>query len=124
MYNTIKVTVTKELLLEKLKANREKHKDDYDKAKIGFAKLLEAELRKKLKDHVEGKKVSLTFKNRKPSNYLKEYDDVIGMIEISTDTNFVLDHTQFKQYIKNEWTWMQDFMLSNSAYIKSATVDK
>jgi len=103
--NELKVKVDKGELLSTLKTNRQKHHDDYEKAKVGFRKLLIVELEKKLKAAKEGKKVPLTFNNQKPTNNLNDYDDVIGMLELATDTTIELSHIQYKQYIKNEWDW-------------------
>lgn len=116
----LKVNVEKDKLLEILKANREKHAKDYDYAKTGFRKLLIIELQKKLKSAKEGKKVVLIFKNQKPTNHLKDYDEIIGMLELSTDKELKLNQQQYKQYVNNEWNWVKHWSTSNSAYIGAA----
>ncbi len=118
--NTMKVKVKKAELLNALKENREKHAADYEKAKIGFRKVLEKELEKKLQQCRDGKKVELLFKNQKPNSHLKDYDDVIGMLEFSTDDELTIDHQQYKQYVKNEWDWIKHWATSNSVYLSAA----
>lgn len=107
------VRIKKEDLLKVLKDNREKHAADYDKATAGFRKLLEKELNDKLKAVIGGKQVKLKFKSIKPVSHLNEYDDVIGMIELSTDAEFEINSQQYKQYIKNEWEWERMWFASN-----------
>lgn len=112
--NQLTVKIKKEDLLKSIKANRDKHALEYDKAKNGFRKLLEKELRGKLNAIVESKNVKLAFKSVKPISHLKEYDDVIGMLELSTDTEFEINHQQYKQYVKNEWEWERMWYASNA----------
>lgn len=118
--NDLKIKVNKKDLLESLHRNRDKHATDYAKAKKGFVKLLEKELRNKLHDLQEGKKVELSFENEKPKSYLKDYDDVIGMLELSVDNELTLNHQQYKQYVQNEWDWTRNWSTSNVAYLSAA----
>jgi hypothetical protein len=122
MYSTVslKVRVPTETLLSTLKENRHKHADDYDKAKIGFRKLLVKELENKLIAAKDGKKISLNFKNQKPTNHLSDYDDIIGMLEMAADKEIELDHIQYKQYVQNQWEWTHHWSTSNMAYLSAA----
>lgn len=112
--NRLTIKIKKEDLLKAIKSNRDKHALEYRKAKAGFRKLLEEELNAKLKAVVEGKSVELTFKSVKPTSHLKEYDDIIGMLELSTDTEFEINHEQYRQYVKNEWEWERVWHASNA----------
>lgn len=118
--NELKIKVNKDELVKTLKANRDKHSSDYDKAKQGFRKLLVVELEKKLQAAKDGKKVTLNFKNQKPTNNLNDYDDVIGMLELATDTEIELNHVQYKQYVQDEWDWKRQWSTSNVAYLSAA----
>jgi hypothetical protein len=118
--NDLKIKVNKNELLASLKSNREKHASDYQKAKAGFIKLLDKELEKKLQNLRDGKKIELSFDNKKPESYLKEYDDVIGMLELSVDNELTLNHQQYKQYVQNEWDWTRTWSTSNVAYLSAA----
>lgn len=118
--NEFKVTVKTTDLLETLKDNRGKHAVAYENAKKGFRILLIKELEKKLQAAKDGKKVALSFTNQKPDSHLAEYDDVIGMLELSEDPTLIINHQQYKQYIKDEWNWARSWTTSNSAYIGAA----
>ena len=118
--NQLKIKVPKDELLKILKENRQKHSDNYDKAKVGFRKLLIQELEKKLASANAGKKVALSFKNRKPDNNLDDYDEVIGMLELDTNNIVELDAQQYKQYVKDDWAWSGNWTASNSLYMSAA----
>lgn len=123
---TIEVEVTD--LLDTLRANRTKHLKDYETAKKGYYNLLEREMRTKLAV-IHGERIKPSAKkwahlehviNRKPENYLAEYDEVIGMLEWTQDTTIRLDSMQYQQYIKNVWNWSSNFTASNVAYAAAA----
>jgi hypothetical protein len=118
--NKLRIKVNKSDLLNTLKESRKSHAAEYSKAKTGFKKLLEKELEKKLADLRSGKKVELTFQNRKPDSHINDYDEVIEMLELSTDVEIELSHQQWKQYIKNEWDWLKTWSLSNANYLSAA----
>lgn len=119
--NQLKVTVDRKTLLETIKKNREKFREDYELAKKGFRIELRKELAKKIRLLDEGKKVDLTFKNHKPDNHLSKYDEIIEMLEMSGANEVELDSDAFKKYVKNEWDWARYWHTSNSMYMLSAS---
>ena len=118
--NELKVTVNQLELLTKLKENRAKHEKEYAAAKEGFRKLLIEELEEKLADAKAGERVELSFENTKPVSHLKDYDDVIGMLEFSTEVEITINHQQYRQYVLNEWDWTRQWQTSNVAYLSAA----
>lgn len=119
--NDLKINVSKQLLLDKLTANRENFKQQYEEAKNGYRKALIDELQNKLKQANNGEKVELGFENQPPKNQLSDYDDVIGMLEWSTDETVQLNHEQYKNYIDDNWDWKNHWSLSNSMYLSNAS---
>lgn len=121
-------------LLEKLHTNRAKHLAEYEKAKVGYEKLLRRELETKLRvldnrakgissvktKGVTAEKNMTMIVNQKPTNYLGSYDQVIGMLEFTLDVTIRIDARQYEQYIKNEWSWTNSFTTSNVAYSAAA----
>jgi hypothetical protein len=118
--NNLKIMVNRLELIKTIEANRDKFKEDYDLAKKGFKIELRKELEKKLKALDDGKKVDLSFKNRKPESHLGDYLEILEMLEMSTSVEVELDQKSFKQYVKNEWDWAKFWSLSNSSYLLSA----
>lgn len=123
MFNRIdmKVSVSRSLLLETLKTNRESHKKQWKEAMVGFREELKKELQEKLQRLENGKSIDLRFDNRRPEEHIKEYDDVIEMLEFSTSAKIEISHDQFRQYIKDDWDWKRDWSIQNNVYIASAS---
>ena len=115
----IKVDVSVKELLETLKTNRDKHEKDLKIARDGFRVEIIKELEKKLAGAKEGRKVELSFKNSKPESYLKEYDQVIAMLEFAKQETIELKADDFNKYIKDEWSWKRNWDLSNTLYMSA-----
>ncbi len=133
MSNPMTVKVKKSTLLTKLRANKEKHRDEYDKAMTNWRKEVAKEARKVVGEAEEGtfsgSSISkgrargapshplTTVLYEEPDTHLAEYTTVIGMLEMSEDETIVLGHGQFLCYVEDEWDWKKDWMFSNSKYL-------
>lgn len=122
-------------ILEKLKENRTKHKNDYDEAMIGYRTerteaLIEAvaKLRKNttemLKAQDDGEDYTLDdllddvdLRLDKPLEFLQQYDDFIEQLEWTEQKTFELSRVMFKQLVQDDWSWTHRFKQSNSKYI-------
>jgi hypothetical protein len=101
-----KVNVNKEELLAILKNNRDIHQKNYDDAMGGYRMLAEKELKKKLKAVKEGEKFDLYFRDlSEPRSYVKDYNNTIGILEVSNDGNVSITMEEYLKYYKNEWEW-------------------
>lgn len=133
-YSDLTIEVAVDVLLTKLRTNRDKHLKAYETAKKGWAKLLKRELETKLRVlagepqskirpyKVNGHSEALlgSIVNQKPTNYLRYYDQAIEMLEFALDQTIKLDSEQYQQYIKDEWNWKGTFTTSNEAYAAAA----
>ena len=115
------VKVSKEKVLEKLKLNKVKHQQDYDVALLGWKteirENLERELQKVQDGNYDKLDFGFTFSCKKPENHIKEYEVIIGMLEMDENLSTILTDIDYRQYILNEWDWMQNWQLSNMKYI-------
>jgi hypothetical protein len=122
------VKVKKEELLAKLRANLDKHVNDYTEACKGYR--LEAaiqlaqkadkiaELTKKLRDGETLPIEPIYFEDLDmPQSHEGDYRQIIEMAEMSTDDIIILSHSEFKQYIRDDWSWKQNFTISNAKYL-------
>jgi len=114
------VTLDRDELLEKLKANREKHYAIFQEAFIGYRKLAIKKLDEALADAKAGKKIQLYIELVEPVNQTEDYDRVIAMLEMSLEDEVVLTQTEFAQYVLDQWHWKEQFKLSNSLYTTTA----
>lgn len=114
--NVIKVAVSD--LLQQLKINRDKHIKEYNEAMIGYREALVEEIRRKLELAEKGQDVDHTLKTVRPNSFEQYYNEAIGMMEWSIETEVELDRADFKQYVQDEWGWKNQFSLTTSMYGK------
>jgi hypothetical protein len=111
------VNITKHKLLDKIKANRQAHYDDYDKACEGWQKQVLNALEEALalaKDDVEYKTY---FDLPKPDCHLDEYDAVIDQIEWNEEDLISLELQDFNRFIRDDWGWKSDFEAQTALYV-------
>ena len=56
-----------------------------------------------------------------PVNHLEDYDRVINMLEFSVADKVSLSSDDFDAYVRNNWTWKEQFVNSNLFYVRSVT---
>jgi uncharacterized protein YecA (UPF0149 family) len=122
------VKVNRTELLDKLRANREKHETDYTEAVTGYRAERTEELHKlltKLQDSWNlsmtdptSEEVQLSFhvSLNAPRQYLEDYDESIMMMEMSTDDIIELTKQDFATLVMDRWKWKLDFTTSNVRY--------
>jgi hypothetical protein len=91
-------------LLEILKKNRTAHEQTYKEAKKAYDRLRKVcdDFKKKVtRDYKAEAYVSLN----EPKSYLKSYDQVIRMFELTVETEIELDSESFLHYVMDEWEW-------------------
>lgn len=113
------VNVARSQLLEAIKKNREIHAAEYEVALVDFKTRLQEDLKAALekvatKEPRDLSRFSVAV--RFPQSHVQEYDDVIEMLEMSVDDTIELDSESFKAYIKNEWSWTNQFKAMTESY--------
>ncbi len=112
----VKVTLSKDFVLNKLRENLASHSRLVAEARDGYIKKSSEELEKKLAQVREGKLVSLSFHLTVPKDYSSVYRTTISMLELHTEDKINLEAGDYKKLIDDDWEWAQDFVISNSAY--------
>ena len=118
----MEVRVNKDVLLERLRKNRDNHAQIVKEARAGYVAKAQETLKKRLDELVSGKLVSLRFSLEVPIDQTKEYDTVIGMLTMSTEDTLVLSATEYRCLVEDNWGWKQSFMLSNAPYSVTAAL--
>lgn len=111
------VKVERKVLLEKIKKNRQKHHETFEKAWAGYRKKVIKELENNLEDARKGRKFNRHISLVEPINQIDDYDRVILMLELSEDSVIELSSHEFDCYVRDKWSWAQQFELTNSAYL-------
>jgi uncharacterized protein YifE (UPF0438 family) len=109
------VKVRRSDLLGKVKANREKHKSNYEKA-IAVYKQEAVEAIQKLLDDAKAGDIRHGVSLVKPEQHLEEYDQAIQMLEMSVDDEVRLDQSEFAQYVMDKWAWARAFENTTMSY--------
>lgn len=118
----LEVTITKAKLLKILKENRKKHKKVYDEAVMGYAASCEARLREEIvRLKRSAKPKAITISMPAPVDHTKDYDRLIKMFELASETKFELNEQQVANFIMDEWDWTDRFLMSNAPYSHTAT---
>jgi hypothetical protein len=115
----VKVNVAS--ILKRIKANREEHLKIVEEAWVGYIKNVTAELSRMHNAFKEGRRFRAYIGLTAPQDHTKDYDAVIDMLESSTEAEIMLNQQDFRAYVRDEWSWMGQFLHSNSAYSLSAT---
>lgn len=108
-------------ILAILKANRAKHKEQYEKAKKVFREEVIREAEEVIKKAKRGAfdKTSLNavgFQIRVPEQHLEEYDQAIQMLELSVDGEIEIDGYTFGCYVMDKWEWSGSFVSNTLSY--------
>lgn len=110
--------ITKTELLEKLRTNREAHKEEYDKAHRAWKKKATKALAKAAKKAGDDGVITLLPLEDlpKPKHYLNSYDSVIARLEMEVNETVEVDEREFEAWVLNNWSWRGQFMAGTSLY--------
>lgn len=114
----MKVVVRREELLKELRANREAHREIFLKAQEGFKMAVIGHLEDMLADARNGKRVDFRVNLPQPIDQTKEYDRAIKMFEMAVEETVVLEEHEFAQYVMDDWSWKDQFTVTNTRYMK------
>lgn len=114
------IKVNRVQLLEKVRANRETHRETFLKAQIGFREQVIEYLDKMLKDAKKGIQYRLHVGLPEPQDMTKEYDCVVAMLEMSVDDTIEISQQEFSQYALDQWNWKASWATTTANYTKGA----
>jgi hypothetical protein len=103
-------------LLKHLKTNRDKHIKEYEEAMAGYREAIISELKGKYTIACQNLDVSHSLKTVRPISYEKSYNEIISMLEWTTDKEIELDHNEFTMYVQDDWSWKGNFLATTSVY--------
>jgi len=111
------VRIKKDELIAVIKANRESHWNDYREAYGKFLKQGKELLAKRHDEFVHCMpSLTLNFSITAPLNYLHQYDRILEMLAMETESTVTLDQTEFRQYVQDDWAWKDSYNSSKIGY--------
>lgn len=113
------VRMNKDVLIEKLRTNRETHRADFEAAAAEYRSQAAKDLRAKARavGETELNELADVYVHLSaPKQYTKEYDRALAMFESTLDDVIELSQSEFTQYVMDEWSWTEQFVNSTAAY--------
>jgi len=114
--NIRSIVVDKKDLLNSLRKNRDIHKQEYQEMqatyKIEVIKELKNLIKRAKNDNIQTR-INLVA----PSDYTETYDEVIGMLEMSIESNLTISADEYRKYVMNKWSWSENFDMLKTTYI-------
>ena len=112
------VRVAKSKLLAILKKNRAEHREVFIQAQKTFRVVAIKALDAQLKSARKGRPFELANLVRltAPEDHTADYDRSIQMLEMSVDTEIVVDEREFQNYVQDIWNWSREWATSNMRY--------
>ena len=102
-----------------LTENRDKHQTEYNEAYEGYKILVIKALEEKLETVKSSKEFNMYFNELQsaPDCHVEEYQNVIDMLSVTSDTSVQITMTDYQMYYKNNWSWRAGWHLSNKSYV-------
>lgn len=120
------VKVKRDELLSKVRANREKHIQEYKDACDGYkdealaaVKQGFTSLEKRIQQLEAGEVIALaavSFNLNVPQSHEQSYNQVIAMLEMSVDEVLEIQSDEFACYVMDDWDWRQSFEATKMRY--------
>jgi len=109
------IKVKKDQLIEKIKENKKKHVELYEKAVVAYKEEALEQL-EKLTAEVNDGSLEIQLNLITPINNEQNYDDVIEMFEWEVNEEVQLGQNEFREYVQDETDFAQDALHSNMMY--------
>lgn len=109
------VKVKRSDLIEKIKENKKKHIEEYEKAVIAYKEEALKQL-KKLTEKANDGKMNLKLDLITPVNVSEDYDKIVEMFEWEVEDVVELSQDEFIQFVQDESDFSVSAKLSNTAY--------
>lgn len=114
------ITVDKGPLLATLRKNRDAHRAIFEEALEGYRKKAIEVFEDRLAQIKSGKGFQSYVSLAEPDDHTNDYDVAIAMIEMSVHDQIELDELSFRQFVRDEWQWKKQFLMTNSGYSRTA----
>lgn len=111
------VRVTKAELLDKIRANREGHRDIFDAALRGYREAVLKWLEMQVDALKRGKSFDVTFRLPAPEDHTIDYDRAILMLEMEVGNEVVIGQDEFAMFVMDDWQWKRQFTATVSNYL-------
>jgi hypothetical protein len=109
--------VRKGELLTIMRANREQHRETFERALAKYHERMVEHLAQMLDDAKNNRPVSHRIDMPIPEDHTGDYDRVIKMLELAIDEEIVLHEQDANCYVMDQWAWSAAWAGSTVAYL-------
>lgn len=109
-------SVTRSNLIAAIKKNREKHQKIVEEAQKKYRELVIKKLDEMLAIARKGGKIIQSVNLPMPISRLKEYDNIIELLEMTDTPSVEITEEEFAKYVKDQWSWSMTFNSTNKIY--------
>jgi hypothetical protein len=120
----MKIEVKRLELIKIVRKNRENHRKIFESALEGYRKAAIKKFEAQLELVKANKPFESYFNLAQPVDQTKDYDRVIGMLELAEDRVISLSEDDYSRYVLDKWDWTQHFSTSNSAYTNLVSAEE
>lgn len=97
--------------------NKEKHVTEFNQAYAGWIDVCRSKIDAEAARQFNGKAPDEFFSfPAAPVSHEDDYNRVIDMLEYTTDQEVVLSQSEFDQFMRDEWAWKSQHLVSMTAY--------
>lgn len=111
------ITVNKAELIEKIKENRDRHREQFLVAQERYREKWIEILDKRLADARADKKIDQYIRLPEPEDHTRDYDTALAMLEWELGEEIELGHDDFQRYVENRWEWAHSFAANTQSYL-------
>jgi hypothetical protein len=111
------LTYDVETLLARIKANRDAHREVYEKAMTGYQRAAGDFFHEQLERARASKPFQTMFNEPMPEDHSEDYEAIIDLLTLSEDTVVSLSIQEFRQYVRDDWGWKREFMATSQNYL-------
>ena len=104
-------------LLDKINANREKHREIFLKAQEKFRERAIEELDRMLADARQSRKIKIHVGLSEPEDHTEDYDRAITMLKMETREEIEIEEADFTVCVMDQWRWKQAWASNTLAYL-------
>jgi len=100
-----KVKVKRDKLLEALRSNLKDHIAEYNTAVAEFKVASIHLMQSRIKEFEDDNITNLSFDIYPPTSHQSVYEEAISLVEMSCEDEIILDGSDARHYLLNNWAW-------------------
>lgn len=111
------ITVKKPDLIEKIRINRDQHREQFLAAQEKYREKWISILDARLADARRGKRIDQFIRLPEPEDHTQDYDTALAMLEWEVGDEIELERHDFERYVENRWEWAHSFATNTQSYL-------